>query len=101
MSAYNVVRFKVKQGMQKAFEDAHRLEPKFEGFYGGALVKTGADSYCFVGCWESFERITAARPLMIGMLDSFRPMLQDLGNGLGVSDPVSGEAVVEFRASPA
>ena len=32
MSAYNVVRFKVKPGMQKAFEDAHRIEPGFEGF---------------------------------------------------------------------
>ena len=101
MSAYNVVRFKVKPGMQKAFEDAHRLDPKFAGFHGGALVKTGDDTYCFVGCWESFDRIAAARPQMIGMLDSFRPMLQDLGNGLGLTDPVSGVSVVEFRASQA
>ena len=101
MSAYNVVRFKVKPGMQKAFEDAHRMEPQFAGFYGGALVKTGDDAYCFVGCWENYDRIAAARPQMIAMLDSFRPMLQDLGNGLGVTDPVSGDAVVEFRASPA
>lgn len=100
MSAYNVVRFKVKPGLQTAFEEAHRVEPGFEGFFGGALVKTGEDTYCFVGCWESLERIAAARPRMIGMLDGFRPMLQDLGYGLGLTDPVSGEAVVEFHASP-
>ena len=100
MSAYNVVRFKVKPGMQKAFEDAHRIEPGFEGFHGGALIRTGEESYCFVGCWENFDRIAAARPKMIAMLDSFRPMLQDLGNGLGLTDPVSGNAVVEFHASP-
>ena len=38
---------------------------------------------------------------MIAMLDGFRPLLQELGNGLGLTDPVSGVAVVEFHASPA
>jgi hypothetical protein len=101
MSAYNVVRFKVKPGMQKAFEDAHRIEPGFEGFHGGALVKTGEDTYCFVGCWEDFDTIAANRPRMIGILDRFRHMLVDQGDGRGVTDPVSGESVVEFHASPA
>jgi hypothetical protein len=35
---------------------------------------------------------------MIGFLDEVRPYLEDLGNGLGVTDPVSGEAVVERMA---
>lgn len=100
MSAYDIVRFKVKPGMQRAFEDAHRIEPGFEGFYGGALVKTGEDTSCLVGCWEDFGRIAAAGAKMIGMLDSFRHMLEDLGEGRGVTGPVSGEAVVEFHASP-
>ncbi|MFN4143689.1 DUF718 domain-containing protein [Aestuariivirga sp.] len=99
MSAYNIVRFKVKPGMQKAFEEAHRIDPDFHGFHGGALVKTGDNTYCFVGCWESFDRIAAARPKMISMLDGFRHMLEDLGEGRGVTDPVSGDAVVEFHAS--
>ena len=34
---------------------------------------------------------------MIGMLDRFRDTLEDLGSGLGVTDPVSGEVVVEMR----
>jgi len=33
---------------------------------------------------------------MIAMLDSFRDTLEDLGGGLGVTDPVSGEAVLEM-----
>jgi len=30
------------------------------------------------------------------MLDSFHVTLEDLGGGLGVSDPVSGEVVLEM-----
>jgi hypothetical protein len=30
------------------------------------------------------------------MLDSFRGTLEDLGGGLGVTDPVSGPSVVEI-----
>ena len=99
MTAYNAVRFKVKAGMEEAFEDAHRIEPGFSGFKGGALVKTGERSYCYIGSWSDFEALAAARPKMLPMLDSFRHMLEDLGGGLGVTDAVSGSAVVEFPAS--
>jgi hypothetical protein len=34
---------------------------------------------------------------MIATLDGFRDMLDDLGGDLGVTDPVSGEAVFELR----
>ena len=99
MSAYNVVRFKVKPGQEKSFEDAHRAELRgFPGFEGGALIKTGERSYCLVGHWKDFEAIAAARPQMIGTLDKFRGMLEDLGGGLGVTDAVSGTAVVEMPA---
>jgi hypothetical protein len=46
---------------------------------------------------------------MISILDEMRGMLEDLGGGLGVTDPVSGEVVAQFgmkkkaakkRASP-
>ena len=102
MTAYNVVRFKVKPGQEKAFEDAHRNELRgFAGFEGGALVKTGERSYCLIGRWKDFDAIAAARPSMIGTLDKFRGMLEDLGGGLGVTDPVSGPAVVEIPATSA
>jgi len=42
------------------------------------------------------QSIVAARPGMIAMLDTFRDTLDDLGAGLGVTDPVSGEVAVEM-----
>jgi hypothetical protein len=37
---------------------------------------------------------------MIAMLDTFRDKLEDLGGDLGVTEPWSGEAVVERVAEP-
>ncbi len=99
MTAFNVVRFRVKPGRESEFIDLHRKAPvDFAGWRSGALVKTGNQIYCFVGEWDNFDSIVAARPGMISMLDSFRDMLEDLGNGLGVTDPMSGEAVVQLGA---
>jgi hypothetical protein len=49
----------------------------------------------FIGEWDSYQSIVAAWPKMIATLDSFRDMLEDLGGGLAITDPVSGEAVLE------
>ncbi|HSV81500.1 MAG TPA: hypothetical protein VLK85_20070, partial [Ramlibacter sp.] len=59
--------------------------------------KTGDQSFCMVGEWDSFDSIVAARPQMIGLLDGFRDELEDLGNGLGVTDPVSGTVVLDLK----
>jgi hypothetical protein len=99
MTAFNIVRFRVKPGREQAFIDAHkRMDPVMPGFLRGALVRTGDRSFCMVGEWESFDRIVAARPTMIGLLDGFRDDLEDLGSGLGVTDPVSGDVVVEMKS---
>ena len=97
MTAYNTVRFKVKAGKEKAFEDTFREAPDFKGFIEGALIKTGERTYCMIGKWTDFESIAAARPLMVARLDKSRDMLEDLGGGLGPTDPVSGKAVVELN----
>jgi hypothetical protein len=98
MTAYNMVRFKVKPGREQEFLDAHRkARPNFKGFLDGAMVKTGDRTYCIVVKWASFKSIANARPGMIAMLDSFRDCLEDLGGGMGVTDPVSGEAVVTLK----
>jgi hypothetical protein len=95
MTAYNVVRFRVKPGREQEFVEKHRKAGgEFKGWRNGALVKTGDQTYCFVGEWNRFDDIVGARPQMLGMLDGFRDMLEDLGGGLGLTDPVSGEAVV-------
>ena len=44
------------------------------------------------------DALAAARPAMIAIFDGFRGKLEDLGGGLGVTDPVSGEVVVERTA---
>lgn len=96
MHAFNVVRFRVKPGHELAFVDGHRnARMDAPGFIRGHLIDTGNRTYCMVGEWASFDAIAAARPSMIGMLDQFRLHLEDLGNGLGVTDPVSGTAVAE------
>ena len=97
MGAFNVVRFKVKPGREEAFVEAHRRDfSTHPGMQRASLVKTGERTYCFVGEWDTFESIAAARPQMIATLDRFRGDLEDLGNGLGVTDPVYGPVVVEI-----
>jgi hypothetical protein len=101
MSAFNVVRFRVKPGRDQEFLDAHH-KAAVEGFPGAqriALIKTGDNSYCVVGEWKSFDHIAGARPRMISLLDSFRDCLEDLGGGLGVTDPVSGATVFQVSAA--
>jgi hypothetical protein len=100
MTAFNIVRFRVKPGREEHFIAAHRAARLgVKGFRGGALVKTGEQTFCIIGEWASFKALAAARPQMIGMLDSFRDDLDDLGGGLGVTDPMSGEAVARLPAS--
>ena len=97
MTAFNVVRFHVKPGREPEFVAAHRKpHPDFTGFKRFVLIKTGDRTYCAIGEWDSYQSIAAARPTMIAMLDTFRDTLEDLGGGLGVTDPVSGEIVVEM-----
>ena len=96
MTAYGIVRFRVKPGQAEEFERRFASAPRqFPGLRKFALVKTGEHGYCSVGEWESFDAIASARQAMIANLDSFRDLLEDQGNGLGCTDPVSGEAVFE------
>ena len=97
MTAFDVVRFRVKPGEGQRFIDYHRvLKPDLKGFVGGSIIKTGEQTYCFLAEWRNFQSIVNARPQMIAMLDGIRDALEDLGNGLGVTDPVSGEVVLRF-----
>ena len=51
-----------------------------------------------IGEWEDLAALKGARDQMIATLNSFRDTLEDLGGGLGVTDAVSGEVVVDLRA---
>lgn len=98
MSAFNVVKFKVKAGRENDFLRAHQeARPGFSGFVKANMIKTGDRTYCFIGEWKSFEDIAQARTKMIAMLEGFRDCLEDLGHGLGVTDPASGASVLEIK----
>jgi hypothetical protein len=101
MTAYNVVRFRVKPGEEVAFEASQRrlAREALPGFRKGTVIKTGDRDYCFIGEWDGFDSIVAARPRLIANLDTFRHLLEDLGSDLGVTDPVSGPVVVEVTSS--
>jgi hypothetical protein len=83
MTAFNIVRFRTKPGREQDFIEAHRrADARFDGLRRALLVKTGDRAFCFVGEWESFGKIAAARSGMVALLDTFRDMLEDLGSGL-------------------
>ena len=43
------------------------------------------------------EACVNARPNMIATLNSFRDTLEDLGGGLGVTDPAAGSVVLALK----
>jgi hypothetical protein len=100
MSAFNVVRMRVKPGAVEEYLDFHRNRSLSElsGLVTLNIVQTGERDFCFVGEWTGMDALSAARPQMIAILDTFRDRLEDLGGGLGITDPVSGEAVVSRQA---
>ena len=98
MTAINVVRFRVKPGMDDVFLGAHRAgKAAWPGLLRGFIAKTGDRSYVLVGEWPDMDAIADARKGMIGTLDTFRHALEDLGPGLGVTDAVSGEMVLVLK----
>jgi hypothetical protein len=98
MTAFNVVRFKVKPGMEAAFLDAHRnVGDDWSGLRHANIIKTGEERYCIIAEWESMEALAANRPQMSATLDTFRETLEDLGGGLGITDPVAGPVVLAAK----
>jgi hypothetical protein len=98
MTAFNAVRFRVKPGRDQAFLDAHDgVGMNWPGLRHANIIKTGDRSYCIVAEWEDTESLAKARQVMIETLSSFRHELEDLGGGLGVTDPVSGPVVKALK----
>ncbi len=101
MSAMNIVRMRLTPGCVEEYLTFHRERDlsELDGLEAFRVVQTGERDFCLVGQWADMEKLAAARPRMIAILDRFRDRLEDLGGGRGVTDPVSGEVVIERSAS--
>ena len=98
MTAFNTVRFRVKPGRDQEFLDAHKkVMANWSGLQHANMIKTGERTYCIIAEWSDMDALANARPQMIATLDSFRDTLEDLGGGLGVTDPVAGPVVLALE----
>jgi len=98
MVAFNTVRFKVKDGREQEFLDAHKgVGASWPGLRHANIIKTGDRDYCIIAEWDGPEALAAARPQMIETLNRFRDTLEDLGGGRGVTDAVSGPVALALK----
>lgn len=98
MTAFNAVRFKVKPGREQEFLNAHsKVRAAWPGLKHANIIKTGESSFCIIAEWDDMDALAKARANMIETLNSFRDTLDDLGGGLGVTDPVSGPVVLALK----
>ena len=98
MTAFNVVRFRIKPGMEDRFLAAHRdIAKTWPGLRHANIIRSGDGRHAIVAEWESAEALAAARPHMIATLESFRDTLMDVGGGLGVTDAISGPVVLSAK----
>ena len=98
MAAFNTVRFRVKPGRDQEFLDAHKdVGANWPGLVHANIIKTGDRAYSIIAEWKDIDACVAARPNMIATLNSFRDTLEDLGGGLGVTDPAAGSVVMALK----
>tara|TARA_Y200000002_G_scaffold256345_1_gene212682 strand:- start:436 stop:732 length:297 start_codon:yes stop_codon:yes gene_type:complete len=93
----NVVRFVVKEGSENDFLEVFKTFSKEEGEIYSFLVQTGDREYVAVGTWESEDALVNARPALIGNLDKMRDFLEEISPELGVTDPRSGNIIMEWK----
>ncbi len=92
------MRSSLEAGQEGAFLAAHAGDKaKWPSLVSGSIIKTGDRSYCLIGEWSSAEAIGAARPGMIETLNTFRSLLDDQGDGKGITDAVSGEVALTIK----
>jgi hypothetical protein len=98
MTAFNVVRMRAKPGFEKKLLEVAMAQKRshIEGMRSMTIIKTGERSYCNIGEWDSMQHLVAARPHMIKNLDTVRDMLEDLGDGKGITDAISGEVCADL-----
>jgi hypothetical protein len=97
MTAFNAVRFRVKPGREQEswtpISESRRIGPGC----GMQTWSRPASAVCIIAEWSDMDSLIQARANMIATLDSFRDTLEDLGSGLGVTDPISGPVVLALK----
>jgi quinol monooxygenase YgiN len=98
MSAFTIVRFRVKPGRTEDFIKAHKQAAAgWPGLVRANIVQVGERGYCLVAEWESEAALHNAGPKMIKTLDTFRDCLEVLSPKLGVTAPLSGPSVLKMK----
>jgi antibiotic biosynthesis monooxygenase (ABM) superfamily enzyme len=98
MTAFNVVRFRVKPGRKEDFIAAHKkAATDWPGLKHANLVQVGERGFALVAEWDSEEALEKARPKMIETLDTFRDCLEVLSPKTGVTAALSGPVVLEMK----
>jgi len=93
MTAFNIVHFRIKPGMDREFLAAHGPgKAAWPGLRKGVIVKTSDNAYCLIGEWPDGKALASARPRMIATLDTFRSVLEPTASG--ATDAVSGPVVL-------
>jgi len=78
MTAFNVVRFRVKPGREQEFLDAHkRVEANWSGLVHANMIKTGEHTFCIRLAFSGFEH---AHVVLGG--ESFVALAEGLQNAL-------------------
>ena len=98
MTAINAVRVREKPGRDQDILDEHKgVGADWPGLRRASIIKTGDRDYAIIAEWDDMDALAASRSEMVANLDRFRDLLEDLGGGLGVTDPVSGPVVMEVK----
>ena len=93
MAAFHTVRFRVRGGSS----NFSTLTADWQGLRHANMIKTGERTYCIIAQWADMDALANARTQMIAALDSFQDTLEDLGGGLGVTDPIAGPVVLALK----
>jgi hypothetical protein len=66
MTAFNIVRLRVKPGREQEFLDAHRnVQADWPGLKKVNMIESGEHSCCIIGEWTDMTDLAAARPKMV------------------------------------
>ena len=67
----------------------------YEDALSHQVVDCGDGKFPTTVQWQSQDALIKARPALISFLDSVRPLLEEISPELGITNPISGELILE------